>query len=122
MGWQRREAGPLRSQLLLSQHPQTKLPECKDITKGSIPDADPLTHWNGPQNIAQVRINDESCWALLGNGSTINTVTPEFVKALSLDIGPLSHLVEGRMGINGFGGVFSQPWGYIIVRAQVEGV
>ena len=47
----------------------------------------------------------------------IVAVTPEFVKAHSLDIGPLSDL-----GINGFGGVFSQPLGYIIIRVQVEGV
>ena len=26
------------------------------------------------------------------------------------------------MGINGFGGLFSQPWSYIILRVQVEGV
>ena len=49
---------------------------------------DPLTHWSGPKNIAQLRINDESCWALLDNGSTINAVTPELVKAHSLDVGP----------------------------------
>ena len=67
-------------------------------------------------------IDDEKYWALLDNGSTINAVTPEFIKAHSLDIGPLSNLVNGRMGINGFWGLFSQPWGYVIVRVQVEGV
>ena len=53
-----------------------------------------LTHWSGPENIAWVRIDDESSWALLDSGSTIIAVTPEFIKAHSLDISPLSDLAE----------------------------
>ena len=83
---------------------------------------DPLTHRSGPENIARVRIDDESSCALLDNGSTINALTPEFIKAYSLDIGPLSYLVNGMLGINGFGGIFSHPLGYVIIRVQVEGV
>ena len=94
----------------------------KTLQKTPFLNPDPLTHWNMPESIAQVRIDNESCWALLDNGSTINAVTPEFVEACSLDIGPLSNLVDGRMGINGFGGLFSQPWGYLIKRVQVEGL
>ena len=47
---------------------------------------------------------------------------PEFVGVGSLDVGPLSDLTNGTLGINGFGGVFYQPLGYIIIRVQVEGV
>ena len=83
---------------------------------------DPLTHWSGPENIAWVRINDESSWALLDSSSTINAVTLEFIEACSLDVSPLSDLVDGMLGINGFGGLFAQPLGYIIIRVQVEGV
>ena len=64
---------------------------------------DPVTHWSGSENMAQVKINDESSWALLDSGSTINAVTPEFVKAHSLDVGPLSDLVDSTLKINGFG-------------------
>ena len=49
-------------------------------------------------------------------------MTLEFVKAHSLDVGPLSNLVDGTLKINGFGGLYSQPMGYVIVRAYVEGV
>ena len=59
---------------------------------------------------------------LLDSGSTINAVTPEFVEVLSLDVHPLSDLSESTLGINGFGGVFSWPLGYAIIRVQVEGV
>ena len=54
--------------------------------------------------------------------STINKVTLEFVKACSLDVAPLSDLVDGTLKINGFGGLFSQPLGYVIIRIQVEGL
>ena len=68
---------------------------------------DPLTHWSGSENIAQVKINDEGSWALLDHGSNTNAVTLEFVKACSLDVGPLSDLVDGTLKINEFGGLFS---------------
>ena len=58
----------------------------------------------------------------MDSDSTINAVTPEFIEVCSLDVGPLSDLSNGTLGINGFGGVFSCPLGYIIIRAQVEGV
>ena len=69
-----------------------------------------LTHWSGPENIVSVRINGDSSWAHLDNGSTINAVTPEFIEACSLDISPLSELVNGMMGINGLGGFSLYPW------------
>ena len=83
---------------------------------------DLLAHMSGPENIAWVRVDGESSWALLDNGSTINAVTPEFVKACSLDVGPLSNLVNGTLSVNSFGRLFSQPLGYVIMKIQVEGV
>ena len=76
----------------------------------------------GLKNIALVKIDDKGSWAVLDSGSTINVVTPEFIKACSLDVGPLSDLVNGTLEINGFGGLFSWPLGYVIIRVQVEGV
>ena len=60
--------------------------------------------WSQPENIAQVKIYDESSWDLLDSGSTINAVTPEFVEACSLDVGPLSDLVDGmlKMGLEDY--------------------
>ena len=49
-------------------------------------------------------------------------MTLEFVKAHSLDVGPLSDLVDTILKIIGFGGLFSQPLGYVIIRVKVEGV
>ena len=96
----------------------------KPKTSGKTPflNPDPLTHWSGPENIAHVKINGGSTWALLDSGSTINSVSPEFIQICSLDIDPLSDLSDGTLGINGFGGVHTQPLGYVIIRVQVEGV
>ena len=82
----------------------------KTSRKSPFLNSDPLTHWGGPENIAQVKINDEGRWALLHSGSTINAVNLEFVKAHSLDVGPLSNLVDGTLKINGFGDCFPDPW------------
>ena len=60
--------------------------------------------------------------ALLDSGSTINAMTPGFIEACSLDVGPMSDLANGTLDINGFGGVFIKSFGYIIIRIQVEGV
>ena len=81
-----------------------------------------LTQWSGPENIAWVGIDGESRWALLHSGLTINAVTPEFIEAHSLNVGPLSDLADGTLAINGFGEVFSWPLSYVIIRVQVEGV
>ena len=79
-------------------------------------------HWSGPVNIAWAKIDDVGSWVLLDSGSTINTMNPEFVKAHSLDVGPLSNLVDGTLKMNGFVGLFFQPLGYVSIRVQVEGV
>ena len=55
----------------------------------------PFLQWYGVKNVAKVRINGESCMALLDNGVQINTIMPSFVEEHSLDIGPLSDLVGG---------------------------
>ena len=93
-------------------------------TSKKVPYLNPnqLTLSSIPENIAQVRIDGESSWALLDSGLTINAVTQEFVKACSLDVSPFSDLVDGTLGINGFGGVFSQPLGNIMISVQVERV
>ena len=64
----------------------------------------PLTDWSGPENMAQVKIDGESSWALLDNGSTINSLTLEFIWVHSLNIGPLSVLSDSTLGINGLEG------------------
>ena len=46
----------------------------------------------------------------------------KFIKAHSLDVGPLSDLVDHTLKINGFRGLVPHPLGYVVIRVQVEGV
>ena len=48
---------------------------------------DPFQHWYGIEN---VKINGESCMALLDNGAQVNTITPRYVKEHSLPVGPIN--------------------------------
>ena len=45
---------------------------------------DPFQHWHRVENVARVKINGESCMALLDNGAQINTIMPKYVSDLSL--------------------------------------
>ena len=99
-----------------------RLFECKDVSESPFLNPDPPTCWSGPENIAWARIDDEGSWLLLDGGSTINAVTPKFIEAHSLDVSPLGNLVNDMLGINGFGGLFSWPLGYVIIWIQVEGI
>ena len=53
----------------------------------------PFRQWYGVKNVAKVRINRQSCMALLDNSVQINTITLSFVEECSLTIGPLADLV-----------------------------
>ena len=54
---------------------------------------DPFHWWYGVENIVKIRINRESCIALLNNDAQINTVTLTFVEERSLNVGPLTDLM-----------------------------
>ena len=84
--------------------------------------ADPFQQWYGVENVARVRVNGESCMALLNNGAQINTIMPSFVKTHSLEVGPLSDLIGRWVACVGLGDAFTQPLGYMIIWAQVVGV
>ena len=76
--------------------PRMMLPKPKTSRKAPFLNPDPLTHCSGSENIVQLKVNDEASWGLLHSGSTINVVTPEFIKAHSLDVGPLTDLVDSK--------------------------
>ena len=63
----------------------------------------PFLWWYGVENVAKVRINGESCMALLNNGMQINTITPSFVEGHSLNVGPLTDLAGRQVTCVGLG-------------------
>ena len=59
---------------------------------------------------------------LLDNGMQINTITPSYVKSHSLEMGPITNLIGGRATCIGLRNTYTWPLGYVIVKAQVDGV
>ena len=82
----------------------------------------PFQHWYGVENIAKVKINGESCQTLLNNGAQINSITPDYVKNHSLEMGPITDLIGARFACVDLGNAYTHPLGYINVRDRVERV
>ena len=55
-------------------HPSIKMSQKAPFLNQAL-----LMHWSGPENIAQIKIDNEGSWALLDSGATINTGTLEFI-------------------------------------------
>ena len=65
--------------------------------------------------MAKVKINGESCKALLDNSIQINTITPNYVRNHSLEMGPIMDLIGTKVTYVGLGNAYTQPLGYVIV-------
>ena len=74
------------------------------------------------ENIAKVRINGESCMALLDNGVQVNTITPKNIKEHSLPMGLITNLMGSKVTCIGLGNAYTRPLGYVIIWVQVDGV
>ena len=74
------------------------------------------------RNVAKVRINGESCMALLDNGTQINNIMLSYMKSHSLEVGLIMDLIGGCVTCIGLGNACTHPLGYIIVQVQVERV
>ena len=74
------------------------------------------------QNAAKVKINGESCMALLDNGVQVNTIMPSYMKSCSLEVGLITDLVGRWVAWVGLGNAYTWPLGYVIVQVQVDGV
>ena len=83
---------------------------------------DPFQQWYGIENMAKVKINGESCMALLDNGAQVNTIKPRYVKEHSLQEGPITDLMGSKVACIGLGNAYTRPLGYIVIQVQVDGV
>ena len=83
---------------------------------------DPFQHWYGIENVAKVKINGESCMALLDNGAQVNTITPRYAKEHSLQVGPITDLMGSKVTCIGLGNAYTRLLGYVVIWVQVDGV
>ena len=72
--------------------------------------------------MAKVKINGESCMALLDNGVQVNTITPWYMEEHSLPVGPITDLMGSKVACVGLGNAYTKLLGYVIIRVQVDGV
>ena len=90
----------------------------KPPQQNPILNPDPFQHWHGVKNIARVRINGESCMALLDNGTQINTIMPKYVSDHSLQMGPITNLLWAKVSCIGLGNAYMRPFGYVIIQVS----
>ena len=83
---------------------------------------DTFQQWYGIENVAKVKINGESCMALLDNGAQVNTILPRYVSEHSLQMGPITDLMGSKVTCVGLGNAYTRPLGYIVIWVQVDGV
>ena len=72
--------------------------------------------------MAKVKINGESCMALLDNGAQINTITLKYVSDHSLKVGPITDLIGTKVAYVGLGNIYTRPLGYVVIWVQVDEV
>ena len=83
---------------------------------------DPFQDWHRVKNVVRVRINGESCKALLDNGAQINTIMSKYVRDHSLQMGLITNLLGAEVTCVGLGNAYKRPLSYIIIWVQVDGV
>ena len=83
---------------------------------------DPFQQWHGVKNVARVRINRDSCMALLDKGAQINTIMPKYESDHSLQMGPITDVLGAKVTCVGLGNAYMRPLGYVIIWVQVDGV
>ena len=72
--------------------------------------------------MAKVKINRESCMALLDNGAQVNTIMLRHIKEHSLQVGPITNLMGSKVTCMGLGNAYTRPLGYVVIPVQVDGV
>ena len=60
--------------------------------------------------------------ALLDNGAQVNTIMPRYVSNHSLQVGPITNLMGSKVACVGLGNAYTRPFGYIVIRVQVDRV
>ena len=72
--------------------------------------------------MARVKINGESCMALLGNSAQVNTIMPRYVSNHSLQVGPITDFMGSKVTCMGLANAYTRPLGYVVIWVQVDGV
>ena len=115
-------AQTLQQQPVPQRAPKQRLSRHKTYSADSLLESGPFQQWYGVKNLARVRINGESCMALLDNGAQINSIMPKYISDHSLQVGLITNLLGAKVTCMGLGNAYMRPLDYIIIQVQVDGV
>ena len=122
-GWhQWRELRPPNNDKCCKEPPDRGSQGIKTTQQTPFLNLDPCQQWYGVENIAKVRINGESCMALLDNGAQINTIMPSYESDHSLQGVLITDLIGAKVTCMGLGNAYTRPLGYVVILVQVDGV
>ena len=117
-----KEPGPLWQQSVPWRPPDWSSMGIKPTLQTLFLNPDPFQWWYGNENVARVKINGESCMALLYNSAQINTNMPKYISDHSLPVGLITDLLGAKITCTGLGNTYTRPLGYVIIWVQVDGV
>ena len=60
--------------------------------------------------------------ALLANGTQFNTIMPKYVSDHSLQMGPITNLLDAKVACVVLGNAYMRPLGYVVIWVQVDRV
>ena len=83
---------------------------------------DPFQRWYRIENVAKVKINGESCMALLDNSAQVNPIMLRYIKEHSLKVGLITNLIGSKVPCVGLGNAYIRLLGYVVMWVQVDGV
>ena len=78
--------------------------------------------WLGRDNVGYATIKGKQMAVLLDTGANVNMISPEYVVALGLQMGPLTDLHEGGITIDQPFNYEGRPMGYVIISVQINGI
>ena len=94
----------------------------KTTWQTSFLNPDPFQWWYRIENIARVKINGESCMALLDNSAQVNTIILRYVSDHSLQVGPITDLMGSKVTCMGLGNAYTRLLCYVVIWVQVDRV
>ena len=84
-----------------------RLRKCETTFADSLLESGPFQQWYRIENVAKVKINGESCMALLDNGTQVNTIMPRYINEHSLQVGPITNLMGSKVSCVGLGNAYT---------------
>ena len=123
MSWWR-EPGPLWQWPAPQRAPRQRLLQgIKTTLQTPFLNLDPFQWWYWVENVSRVRINGESCMALLDIGAQINIITLKYVKWSLIASGANYCPHRCQSCLHGVGQhAYTRPLGYVVIQVQVDRV